>query len=122
MEQAIKVARNARYEEETTGIVKGRLGLRHDVRVELSNTTGHPATIEVRERLPITSDDEDDIEIIVSEVAPRWEPWEPDERKLRGGHRWVVTVPAGGRQELHYVYVIRIPTRHELVGGNRREW
>jgi hypothetical protein len=126
VEQGIKVARNTRYREETAGLMGGALVLHHHVSVELRNNLPVAAPIEVRERVPVVRDDEDDIQVTVPSVKPAWEPWDqelarPGEPRLRGGHRWRLTLAPGAREELRADYDVRIPAKQELTGGNRRE-
>jgi len=122
VEQRIKVSRNARFAEKSGGLMGGRLDLEHDIEVELENLLPREARVEVRERVPTLRDDEDDIRVEEHDVLPPWEPWEPDERpELEGGRRWDVRVPAGEKTALHAGYTIRIASKHEIVGGNRRE-
>jgi hypothetical protein len=126
VEQGIKVARNTRYREESAGLMGGALLLHHHITVELRSNLAVPAPIEVRERIPVVREDEDDIQITVPSVKPAWQPWEqelarPGEPRLRGGHRWRLTLAPGGREELRADYDVRIPAKQELTGGNRRE-
>ncbi|MCB9748427.1 MAG: DUF4139 domain-containing protein [Myxococcales bacterium] len=119
--QAIKVARNTRFAEETAGLMGGALLLRHAIEIELANRTGSEVAIEVRERVPVTREGDDEVVVEVAEATPPWRSYEPEEHKLRGGHRWSVRVPAGDTLTLKARYVVRISSRRELVGGNRRE-
>ena len=122
VEQAIKVARNVHFEENKAGLIGGSLDLEHTVTVTLANHLAAPARVEVRERIPVPADqNEDDIHVTVGDVSPEWDEWEPDERPLRGGRRWRVKVPAGGERTLEAAWTVRIPKGNELVGGNRRE-
>jgi hypothetical protein len=126
VEQAIKVARNSKYREESAGLMGGALLLQHHIDVELRNNLPRPAPIEVRERIPVTVEGDDDVELKIGQVSPAWEEWKqekqsPGEAELKGGRRWRVTVPAGGKQELRADYEVKISAKHELVGGNRRE-
>jgi hypothetical protein len=126
VEQAIKVARNTRYREESAGLMGGALLLHHGISVEIRNNLPRPAPIEVRERVPVTVENDDDVELKLGQVSPAWEEWKqdkasPGEAELKGGRRWRVTVPAGGKQELRADYEVKISAKHELVGGNRRE-
>ncbi len=126
VEQAIKVARNTRYREETAGLMGGALLLHHQVTVEIRNNLPRPAPIEVRERIPVTVENDDDVEVKLGQASPSWEEWKQDkasagDAELKGGRRWQVTVPAGGKQELRADYEVKISAKHELVGGNRRE-
>ena len=124
VEQAIKIARNVTYTEDSSGMFKRSLELRHTIAVEVANHLPAPATVEVRERVPVAAEHaDDDIRVEVAEVRPAWEDWEPEDQHppLRGGHRWIVEVAAGGRRELEATWTVTIPSNHELHGGNRRE-
>lgn len=121
VEQAIKIARNTSFEEESTGLLKRSRDLAHHLRVEVKNHLERPVTIEVRERLPVTRDGESDIEVVERSVEPAWEDLKQEVPPLQGGRAWRVEVPASGERTLRATYTIRIPQNHEIVGGNRRE-
>ncbi|MBO6936982.1 MAG: mucoidy inhibitor MuiA family protein [Deltaproteobacteria bacterium] len=129
VEDAIEVARNTSFEERTTGLMRGGLDLIHEVEVELENHLTQVAELEVRERMPVPADGEDDVEVEVAEVSPRWERWAPapeaNRSSLRGGYRWRFQLAASGqtgaRKKLSLRYVIHISSKHALRGGNRRE-
>ncbi len=125
VEEGIKVARNTRFEEEASGMLRGRLALKHEVEVEVQNLLGRLARVEVRERVPVTREGEEDIEVEVTGADPPWSEWEPELEPgvapLDGGYRWDVTVEPGGKRALSATWVITIPSKQELVGGNRRE-
>jgi hypothetical protein len=126
VDQGVKVARNARFREESAGLMGGTLILRHDIEVDLANHSGAEIELEVRERLPTLREGEDEIKVELGEVAPPWEPFEPEARQdgeapLRGGHRWKVALADGASRKLSAAYAVRIASKHELVGGNRRE-
>ncbi|WP_428265170.1 mucoidy inhibitor MuiA family protein [Haliangium sp.] len=122
VEQGIKVSRNTSFDEKTTGLMRGSLNLRHDVRVEVANRLERPALVEVRERIPVKAvEDDDDIEVAVVEVAPAWEPYDQSQSPIRGGYVWEVEVAPGAERSLRASYEVRIAAKNELVGGNRRE-
>ena len=77
------------------------------------------------EPVPIPAPDTDEVEVAIDEVVPGWEPWRPEpapgHAALRGGHRWRLTLAPGERRSLRVAYAIKIASKHELVGGNRRE-
>ena len=82
--------------------------------------------LEVRERLPVKREGDDDVEILPGKVDPPWERWTPDAgapraQRLRGAYRWKLAVPAGAKKKLEARYEIKIASKLELVGGNRRE-
>lgn len=121
VEQAIKIARNTTFEEETAGLLKRSRDLAHHVRVEVKSHLERAAVVEVRERLPVTRDGESDIEVVERSVDPPWEDLKQEVPPLQGGRVWKVEVPAGGEHTLRASWSIRIPQNHEIVGGNRRE-
>jgi uncharacterized protein (TIGR02231 family) len=121
VEQAVKVARNVRYSEDSSGMFKRSLELEHSLELEIANHLPRPATVEVRERLPQVREGVEDVALELLEVEPPWEDYEPKTHELDGGRVWIVEVPAGEERELKARYVITIPKDHELVGGNRRE-
>lgn len=121
VEQAIKVARNVRFDETKAGLIGGSIDLEHRVDIELKSHLAADAMVEVRERVPVIGEQEDEIVVTVGQAEPEWEEWEPEERRLRGGRRWLVQVPPGGETKLSATWNVRIPKGHELIGGNRRE-
>ena len=121
VEEAIKVARNTRFEEKSAGLMSRSLELVHELTIEIANRLTADAQVEVRERIPVSRKDDDDVEVHEERVSPSWEPWSPKDRELRGGRRWLVRVSAGGESRLQATYVVRISAKKELVGGNRRE-
>ncbi|PRP96429.1 hypothetical protein ENSA7_72440 [Enhygromyxa salina] len=124
VEQAIKIARNVSFSEDTPGMFKRQLELRHTLELEVQNHTSSAATVEIRERLPIAAKAlADDISIEVEQVSPEWEDYDPKDAvpSLEGGRMWKVEVPASGKRELSATWIVTIPINHELIGGNRRE-
>ncbi|MEZ4366621.1 MAG: mucoidy inhibitor MuiA family protein [Kofleriaceae bacterium] len=122
----IKVARTARFEEETTGLLRGGLQLGHHVEITARNLGARAIDLEVRERVPVAAPGDDEVAVVVDGVNPAWEPWTPEPRhphepRLRGGHRWRRTLAAGATEALRVDYHVKIPSKAELVGGNRRE-
>ena len=126
VDAAVKIARNSEFHEEATGVLRGALRLHHAVAIDIENVSGAPIDLEVRERIPVTREGDDDIEVTLGKVAPMWERWTPDADapgapRLRGAYRWRVAVPAGAKKRLECAYEVKIPGRAELIGGNRRE-
>ena len=126
VEQAIKVARNTRYGEDSAGLLGGGRSLRHEIHIEVANHTGRAIVAEVRERIPVSWAEEDDVKVELGRVSPPWATWdpfpdEPDESKLRGGHRWHLEIARDEKKELRVHYEVRISAKQQLVGGNRRE-
>lgn len=126
VDPAVKIARNTEYREESAGMLRGALRLHHAVSIEVENLSTRAIEIEVRERIPVVREGDDDVEVIAGKIDPPWERWTPDPRaprdqRLRGGYRWKLAIPAGAKRTLRAGYEIKIAGKHELVGGNRRE-
>ncbi|WP_406088526.1 DUF4139 domain-containing protein [Kitasatospora purpeofusca] len=114
--ESVEVTRRTELHESTAGMLNSSTVLDHRVRVELANRLGRPVTVEVRERVPVTSDA--DVRI---EERPGWHaPDEPSPECPPGTRLRRVDLPPGGRAELDGGYQIRIPAGKAIVGGNRR--
>ena len=126
VDASVKIARNTEFREETTGMLRGGLRLLHAITIDVENLSTKAIDLEVRERIPVTRDGDDDVEVILGKVEPAWERWTPDpgaprDLRLRGGHRWKLAVPATSKRTLRAAYEVKIAGKHELIGGNRRE-
>jgi hypothetical protein len=96
VEQAIKVARNTTYQEVRSGETLVAFNeLRHHIQIDIANRLPREARIEVRERLPIPSEDAK-VDVQIGQVSPEWEKYEQQERgtPIKGGYRWRLQVPA----------------------------
>ncbi|MDY0810559.1 DUF4139 domain-containing protein [Kitasatospora purpeofusca] len=114
--ESVEVTRRTELHESTAGMLNNSTVLDHRVRVELANRLGRPVTVEVRERVPVSSDA--DVRI---EERPGWHaPDEPSPECPPGTRLRRVDLPPGGRAELDGGYQIRIPAGKAIVGGNRR--
>jgi len=126
VDATVKLARNTEFREEATGMLRGQLKLHHAISIDVENLSGRAIDLEVRERIPVTREGDDDVEVTLGRVEPAWERWTPDpdaprDQRLRGGHRWRVALPAGQKRTLRAAYEVKIAGKLELVGGNRRE-
>ncbi|MGE3544643.1 MAG: DUF4139 domain-containing protein, partial [Kofleriaceae bacterium] len=126
VDAGVKIARNSEFHEEASGVLRGTLRLVHSIAIDVENLSGRPIDLEVRERIPVTRDGDDDVEVMIGRVDPAWERWTPDAespaaQRLRGGHRWRLALATGAKRTLRAGYEIKIASKHELVGGNRRE-
>jgi hypothetical protein len=122
----VKVARNTDFREEATGMLRGGLRLVHGIAIDVDNLSPRTVDLEVRERVPVTVAGDEAVEVTVTRAEPAWERWTPDpqapaEQRLRGAHRWRVTVPPNGKAALRAGYEVKIASKLELLGGNRRE-
>jgi uncharacterized protein (TIGR02231 family) len=121
VEQAVKVARNTFFEEESSGALKGKLVLKHDIEIEVINNLSRDIDLEVRERVPVKRDGDEDVEIALRDAKPPWEEYDKPPEHIRGRYHWQVRLAAGEKRSLRAGYDVRISARQEIVGGNRRE-
>lgn len=121
VEQRIKVARNVRFDESVAGMLRGSLELEHHLEVEVVSYIDTNAILEIRERIPVLREDEDDIEVRVLKSEPLWSPYKNEDDTLRGGYRWKISLARGEKHVLGASYTIKIASKNELVGGNRRD-
>jgi uncharacterized protein (TIGR02231 family) len=122
----VKIARNVEFREEAAGMLKGKLELHHKVTIDVENLSARTIMLEVRERVPVTREGDDDVAVAIGKVEPAWERWTPDpdaprDERLRGGQRWLVELSPHAKKTLRAAYDVKIAGKHELVGGNRRE-
>ncbi|MFB8036484.1 DUF4139 domain-containing protein [Streptomyces sp. NPDC056004] len=116
--EGIRVTRRTNLHESTAGLRNNTTVLDHRVHVELSNGLARPVTVEVHERVPVSSEPDVRIEERADWTAPE-EGAGPD-RHAPGTRVWRLDLPAGATAALDGGYEIRIPTGKALVGGNRR--
>jgi uncharacterized protein (TIGR02231 family) len=126
VDASVKVARNAEFREEAAGMLKGKLELHHTISIDVENLSSRPISLEVRERVPVAREEDDEITVAVGKVDPPWERWTPDPDaprgdRLRGGYRWKIEVPARAKKQLRAGYDVKIAGKLEIIGGNRRE-
>ena len=125
IEQSIKVSRNTYYKEESSGLMKGNLGLNHQIDIEVDNNLKKAADMEIRERIPIASNEKDEnaekIKIVVKDISPDWNAFLQEPYYTNGTYRWQSRIEAGSKKKFTVTYEIQIPSQYELSGGNRRE-
>lgn len=120
VDERIRVARNVRMREESAGLLGGKRELIHDVEIELRSGLGATATIEVIDRVPVTSDDDVHIELLAEEPTGQSYDQSEHDHPIEGGRLWSISLPAGGREKLAIRYQVTLRSKDELVGGNRR--
>ncbi|MFE2021553.1 DUF4139 domain-containing protein [Streptomyces sp. NPDC059499] len=116
--EGVQVTRRTNLDESTSGLRNNTTVLDHRVHVELANRLSAPITLEVRERVPVTS--EPDVRIVERADWTTPEDSQGSDRHAPGTRVWRVDLPAGGSAVLDGGYEIRIPAGKALVGGNRR--
>lgn len=121
LEEGLRVARNATYQESEKGMLSAQtIGL-NQVRLELASRLDAPVTVQVFERLPLAPEGGDLQVALESASSPPTRDLGPDGDKVEGALRWEVVVPPRGKVEIAYSYAVRVPARMEVVGGARRE-
>ncbi|MBA3461652.1 MAG: DUF4139 domain-containing protein [Deltaproteobacteria bacterium] len=126
VDAAVKISRNTEFREEKTGMLGGGLRLHHAITIDVENLSGRAVDLEIRERVPVTREGDDEVEVIAGKVEPAWERWTPDpgaprDLRLRGGYRWKLALPASTKKTVRAAYEVKIAGKLELIGGNRRE-
>ncbi|MFF2787795.1 DUF4139 domain-containing protein, partial [Streptomyces sp. NPDC058049] len=116
--EGVRVTRRTNLRESTSGLRNNTTVLDHLVHVELANRLAGPVTVEVHERVPVTSDPDVRIEERAGWTTP--EDGTGPEHHAPGTRIWRVDLPGGGTTALDGGYEIRIPAGKALVGGNRR--
>ncbi|CAL9334214.1 DUF4139 domain-containing protein [Streptomyces sp. enrichment culture] len=116
--EAIGVTRRTHLTESTAGLRNNVTVLDHRVHVELANRLPAAVRVEVRERVPVTSE----ADVRIEERAGWAEPEDTADREPHapGTRIWRVDLPAGAAVALDGGYEIRIPAGKALTGGNRR--
>lgn len=123
VEERVRVARNARVEEESAGLMGGNLAISHTVTLDVTSSLPRQAVLEVVDRVPVTTDKSIEIRRTYARPAPAEDPYKQAERgqPVRGGLLWRLTLPPGGKAQIEFQYRITLPQKSEIVGGNRRE-
>ncbi len=121
VEDRMRVARNARVEESTAGLLGGQTVSDHTITIDLSSALGAETEVEVFDRIPVT--DDKDVTIELRAARPKPEKYAQSEKgePIRGGQRWRARVPAGGKTQVEFAYRITLSSKSELTGGNRRD-
>ncbi len=121
VEERVRVARNTRVEEGSAGLLGGSTTVEHTVTTELSSSLGRAIRVEIVDRLPVS--DEKDVEIKQLSSSPQASAYTQAElgQPVRKAFKWEVDVPAGGKAKAEWRYRVTLPSKMEIVGGNRRE-
>jgi uncharacterized protein (TIGR02231 family) len=121
VEERIRVARNVRFDEASAGILGGQTVVDSYVAIDLASALAVKVTVEVLERIPVT--DDKSLEIAIPAATPDSIEYTQAERgvPIRGGRRFVVERPAGGKADVRYQLRVAFAAKSEIVGGNRRD-
>jgi uncharacterized protein (TIGR02231 family) len=121
VEDRLRIARNARMEEGTAGLLGGSTTVDHAVTIDLASSLGREVDVDVFERLPVS--DDKDVEVKLTRARPEAQKYTQVERgaPIRHGLAWKVHLPPGEREKVELGYRVTFPAKSELVGGNRRD-
>jgi len=121
VEERVRVARNVRVEESTSGFLSGVTHVEHRVSLDVRSSLPGEVELRVVDRVPVSGDEELTVEVL--ESSPAAEPYPQTERgtRVEGGLAWSLTLPPGGERALSFAYRIDLPAKREVVGGNRRD-
>ncbi|HEY5836762.1 DUF4139 domain-containing protein, partial [Streptomyces sp.] len=121
--ESVRVARRTHMRESTAGLRGGTTVLDHTVEVGVANRLPYPVVVEVRERVPVSTDK--DVRVEEHPAQPPWgEPDRPlggqESSRVRGARVWRVELESGRTTTLTGGFEIRLPVGKAVVGGNRR--
>lgn len=121
--ESVQVARRTHMRESTAGMRGGTTVLDHSVEIEVANRLPYRVVVEVRERVPVSTDK--DVRIEEHAAEPPWsEPGRPiggqEDAYVRGARVWRVDLEPGRATTLTGGFEIRFPVGKAAVGGNRR--
>ncbi len=121
VEEAIKTARNVSFTEHNKGLLNAVLELEHSIVVDVANRMANEASVEIRERIPLSREGDESIAVDLVAVDPPWQEFRQKMRLIEGAYQWKQSMPPGTNQQFRATYSITISAKNELVGGNRRE-
>jgi Domain of unknown function (DUF4139)/N-terminal domain of unknown function (DUF4140) len=121
VEERLRVARNARVEESSAGLLGGSTAVEHTVTIDVASSLGREIDVEVIDRLPVSDEKEIEIKKLWSRPEPAKYTQADRGAPVRGGLAWSIAVPAGEKKRIEFAYRVTLPSKNEIVGGNRRE-
>lgn len=121
VEERVRVARNTRTEEGSAGLLGGSTTVEHTVTTDLSSSLGRAIKVDILDRLPVSDDKDVDVKLLVSQPAPVAYTQADLGQPVRKAFKWELDVPAGGKAKAEWRYRVTLPSKMEVVGGNRRE-
>ena len=116
--------RDAKIHQSEKGLVSSRSEVLHKVDTRFKSTLANAATLWVYDRVPVVASEvEKDLSVEVKDLSP--EPARrgrgPFGKPLEGGLAWRLEVLPGKSAVLAFSYVVELPAKSEVIGGNRRE-
>ena len=122
VDERVRVARNARVEEERAGLISAKTVIEHVVTTKVASSLGFPIRLEILDRVPVAVD-EDDVAIELVGSSPRARDYDQrdEDSPVEGGLRWEFELGAGEEREVTFEYKMVFSAKEEIMGGNRRE-
>lgn len=119
-EDAVRVARNVRYREETTGLFGGGRRVHTHVELTVASSLPREISVDVFDRIPVAADDS--VAIALESAEPTASPWDGEGNGplLRGGLRQELHIPPGGESKATLHWHMSIGAKYEVDGGERR--
>ena len=117
------VSRTPHLQQAEKGLMGGTSQVEQRVVTIVRNSRAEPVRLTVFDRLPVVDDNVKDITVTLTSSQPPLQRTDrgPDDAELQGGVRAVVTVMPDDTMRLEHSYLMTLPAKMEVVGGNRRE-
>ncbi len=124
LEPAVRVVeRKAHAKQQEKGLMSSTTRVDHSVVVRVRSGISEAARLRVFDRLPVPVEEEKDIHVTLLESTPPAQETDrsPHGERLEGGVSWVLEMAPGAVSHVAWQYRVELPTKQEIVGGNRRE-
>ena len=117
------VTRTVHVNQAEKGLMSQTSRVEHQLHLEIRSTGPKPVNLVVWDRLPVPADNVKDVSVQLVEERPPAKRSNKDAagNDLAGALEWHLTVMPGETARVDYKYVIDLPAKAELEGGNRRE-
>ena len=121
VEESIKVSRNTEFKQEEVGFTGSTSIATHGVEIDIKSLMAEPISIEVIERVPVKDEEEKKLEVKVTDMSPMGKQDEFFKGiRIKGVFRWDLAIEPGETGAVRLKYQISMPSKMEVVGGNRR--
>lgn len=122
VEDRVKVARNARVEEKSAGLLGGQRAVDHAITIDVVSALPFTSYLEIRDRMPFADEDSGvETKLVATSPAPSSKDVNGAGAKLRGGLLWHLELGAGATAKVSFNYRLSLSAKDEIVGGNRRD-
>ncbi|MCC7071218.1 MAG: DUF4139 domain-containing protein [Deltaproteobacteria bacterium] len=117
------VTRTVHVNQAEKGLMSQTSRVEHQLHLEIRSTRAKPVNLVVWDRLPTPADNVKDVSVQLVEERPPAKRTNKDAAgaDVVGALEWHLTVMPGETARIDYKYVIDLPAKAELEGGNRRE-